>query len=88
MEFKCEYCGKQFTGGNPSLIYRFCSKSCAGKAKFEGDFDRSLDWKKEGDLWQCPYNEGVHCRSRRCDTCGWNPDVRNERNEKLREAMA
>lgn len=87
MEFKCEYCGKEFTGGVAGRIYRFCGKSCATKAQFDGAYDKTLDWERDGYLWKCPYNNGVHCRNRVCDRCGWNPEVRNERNEKIWEAM-
>lgn len=86
MEFVCNYCGKKFTGGNPSLVYLFCSKSCAARGKYEGKFDKSLNWEKEGYLWKCPYNDGAHCRSRVCDRCGWNPEVAKKRSEKIREA--
>lgn len=81
MEYFCEYCGKAVTGGKA-----YCSKSCAGRAKFEGDFDRTLQWKTEDGKWVCPYNEGVSCKRRRCECCGWNPEVAKNRSEKIREA--
>ena len=89
MEFKCEYCGKRFEGKNPSLIYRFCSKGCASSGRFEGNFDKSLDWEKDADgMWQCPYNQCVSCKSRACDRCGWHPDVSKKRSEQIQEARA
>ncbi len=34
------------------------------------------EWTRDGfDRWVCWYNEGVSCRDRRCDHCGWNPLV-------------
>ena len=80
MEFVCKYCGRKFTGGNTSWFYLYCSKSCAVRGRHE-NFDRDLKWTREGDKWVCPYNEGVTCKSRRCDTCGWNPKVAAARRE-------
>lgn len=32
------------------------------------------EWTRDGlDKWICQYNEGVSCKDRRCDRCGWNP---------------
>ena len=33
----------------------------------------------------CPYNEGVNCgpHQKRCETCGWNPEVAAVRIKKL-----
>lgn len=34
------------------------------------------EWTKDGlGKWVCRYNEGVSCKDRRCDRCGWNPLV-------------
>lgn len=88
MECKCEHCGKTFTGKNVSHTYRFCSPSCAAHGRDYGNYDKTLDWKKDGGQWQCPYNEGVHCRSRVCHRCGWNPEVIQKRNDVIKEAMA
>jgi hypothetical protein len=86
MEFVCEYCGKTFTMRDIYHNQRFCSKSCAAKGRCEGNFDKYQNWKKDGSLWQCPYNEGVHCQSRVCHRCGWNPEVAQMRSEKIQEA--
>lgn len=86
MEFVCEHCGKTFAGKRQGAIYRFCCRDCAAKGRYEGAYDRTLDWKKDGELWQCPYNECVHCRIRVCDRCGWSPDVARMRSEKIQEA--
>lgn len=32
---------------------------------------------------QCPHNEWVFCHHKTCGSCGWNPTVSQERNEKL-----
>lgn len=83
----CKYCGKPFTPSNPSKLQDCCSKSCAAKYRWETRdgilFDQDLDWKKDGDVWSCPYNQGVGCRTRRCAGCGWNPVVEKTRNAKL-----
>lgn len=79
MEFKCDYCGKTFAGKNPSKIYRFCSQSCAARGRLECGCDKTLEWKREGELWQCPYNNGVNCRIRTCSRCGWNQAVAEAR---------
>ena len=35
-------------------------------------------------VFQCPYNEACSCdpKKRRCNRCGWNPDVAKARLEK------
>ena len=34
---------------------------------------------------ECPNNEGVYCaHTADCETCGWNPDVAQERTERIR----
>lgn len=35
--------------------------------------------RKKPEVWVCPYNDGVDCSRKKCDSCGWNPDVSNER---------
>ena len=35
---------------------------------------------------ECPYNEGVMCaHTADCATCGWNPDVAEERTADIRQ---
>ena len=86
-EFKCKQCGTIFEGGNPSHDYECCSRSCAAKYRWTvlnaSDYDPDLDWKYEDYRWNCPYHQGVACRTRRCSTCGWNPAVEKMRNLKL-----
>ena len=86
-EYVCEQCGKKFTGKFDWHSYRFCGKSCAalykGEAKAGRDYDPELDWELENNRWNCPYHEGVGCRTRRCVSCGWNPAVERMRNQKL-----
>ena len=35
----------------------------------------------------CPHNDGVDCRRRTCDNCGWLPEVEAKRKAKIREAF-
>ena len=86
-EYKCRTCGKTFLGQNESHTYRFCSQRCAARYRWEvmegQDYDPDLNWKYEDSRWQCPYHQGVACRTRRCGSCGWNPAVEKLRNLKL-----
>ena len=34
---------------------------------------------------QCPHNEGCRCIEKKCDKCGWNPSVAEQRLAKLKE---
>lgn len=80
-EFKCVICGKKFTGANVSRDYLCCSLSCAAvyRNRKRAGYDPVLDWKKEGNLWVCPYHVGIGCKTRNCKTCGWNPEVEKRR---------
>ena len=86
-EFRCKQCGKVFTGQSDFHSYLFCGKSCAQVYRWEEkpgrDYDPKLYWEKENNRWNCPYNEGVTCRSRRCVSCGWNPAVERMRYKNL-----
>lgn len=87
----CEYCGIPVH----QQYHRFCSKSCAAKARCgtpKVEVDDSIDWKKVNGRYRCPYQRFVSCTDRDCANCGWNPEVAAKRSEKilkkLRGAMA
>ena len=43
--------------------------------------------KDEHGNYVCPYNFEVLCTSIKCDKCGWNPEVTEERLEEIRERL-
>jgi hypothetical protein len=34
-------------------------------------------------MWECPYNKSVECSFRKCDRCGWNPEVAEQRRKEF-----
>lgn len=83
----CKQCGKPFIPSNASKLQACCSKSCAAKWRWTSpeasEYDPDLEWKYEDFKWVCPYHVNVACRTRRCNSCGWNPVVEKIRNAKL-----
>lgn len=82
-EKKCPYCGCEF-----KTVYRHqknCSKICSNRGGYgTAGFDKSLEWEKDiDDKWQCPYNAEVSCKTRKCQKCGWNPEVAEARRERM-----
>lgn len=48
------------------------------------NYDKSLSWEKgNGGLWNCPYAAHAGCKTRKCATCGWNPQVAEERRNRI-----
>lgn len=86
-EYRCKQCGISFRGSNQSHSYDFCSRSCAARYRWDNkqiqEYDQQLQWKCEDGRWVCPYHAHVSCRTRRCTSCGWNPEVERKRNEML-----
>ena len=85
IERQCAFCGKTFTVNFRTSKQKCCSVSCAGKmAAFTG-VDLDFEWKKERDgKYACRFNpEGCSCSNRRCQDCGWNPKVAQERSRKI-----
>lgn len=85
-ERTCLYCDLKFM--TPYKAQKFCCKTCANRGRYliqeRGDFDRTLSWEKdEENKWQCPYQDGVSCHSRKCNKCGWNPEVAKSRLDKI-----
>lgn len=70
----CEYCGKQFET-NYSCT-RFCGYPCLQQAK-------KHRIKEARGASQCPHNNYLICLDKKCDTCGWNPEVAQQRMEKI-----
>lgn len=95
-EHICKGCGKVFTDTRADRVY--CSHSCSATNRDRGTgtahCDTSLEWKRTESnalLWECPYNNAVGCSFRKCDRCGWNPEVAKARTEaferKLKENL-
>ncbi len=87
-EYICKGCGKTFTDNIADRV--FCSLSCSATNRSRtcgmAHCDTSLNWKKVDGKWECPYQKNVGCTFRRCDKCGWNPEVAKARTEKFWEA--
>jgi hypothetical protein len=90
-ELICQGCGKVFMAERMTRM--FCSHVCAStnrsRSAGTASCDTSLEWKRtEGNhlVWECPYNKAVGCSFRKCDRCGWNPEVAKARLEKIMEA--
>lgn len=48
------------------------------------NYDRTLKWTQgPSGRWICPYVVNVACSRRRCDRCGWHPQVAEERQQKI-----
>lgn len=81
----CAYCGAGFKTDRKAQ--KFCCKSCSNRrydSHEMGCFDSSLVWERlasDKTRWQCPYETYVACTFRRCDNCGWNPEVAKARLE-------
>lgn len=98
-EYKCQRCGAVRTAKYKKDVHRYCSRSCATKARYETpieedppkvieDYNQSIEWKRgPSRLWVCPYAENVNCKNRRCLECGWNPEVAKERSRQILMAM-
>ena len=35
--------------------------------------------RKKPEVWVCPHNDEVDCSKKKCESCGWNPDVSKAR---------
>jgi hypothetical protein len=87
----CQGCGKPYKADRTTRV--FCSHSCAAMNRSKkcgsSHCDSSLEWKRKESnelMWECPYNKSVDCSFRKCDRCGWNPEVAKARLEKIMEA--
>ena len=73
----CPTCGGKFKTAKRDQI--FCCHTCANECRVK-DYGPDLKWDKTtGDRWVCGYNIGVSCETRKCSTCGWNPEVAEAR---------
>lgn len=70
----CENCGKQFESNYEHK--RYCGYFCYCQAKRRRT-------KEARDNCHCPHNTEVICLDKKCDTCGWNPEVAQNRMEKI-----
>ena len=80
----CKLCGKEFLNTKSNKIY--CSRICANIASNRAKRARIKEKISEAGT-DCPYNDAVHCRERKCNACGWNPAVAQVRAEKIRKKM-
>lgn len=75
---KCKCCGNEFTA--KSEYRKYCNAEC---------YEKYYRIKKEplpaGAL--CRFNKGVVCEKCSCESCGWNPEVAEKRNDKIRAEM-
>ena len=74
-EFICAECGAKSIDNSPQQNKKFCSKRCLDRY-----YDKQRQKPKEAE---CKYNDGVLCARRKCEKCGWNPEVEKARKEKL-----
>ena len=83
----CPHCGTEFE--TPYENQRYCGHTCANRGRRlseKGEFDHSLEWEKDAERkWMCPYAQNVGCRYRKCNKCGWNPEVAKARTEAYME---
>lgn len=67
----CLRCGSEFFKIRDE--HKFCSRNCA----------HAYNQQKARDLAKvksdCPHNDGLICAVKKCDTCGWNPEVASRR---------
>ena len=81
----CPGCGITFRTDRDRQV--FCSHKCSSTNRSMkcgmAHCDTSLNWKKINGVWVCPYKEEVGCTFRRCDVCGWNPEVAKARLDKI-----
>lgn len=90
IEKNCEWCGKVMLLTPAKKNQRFCSHSCSAQSARQNHVDTEFDWKKFRDgLYECKYYPGgeIGCTNRQCDTCGWNPEVRERRDREIRNKM-
>lgn len=70
----CENCGKQFETNYEHT--RFCGYPCAYQARL-----RRIKEARDGS--KCPYNEALICLDKKCEACGWNPEVAQRRIDEI-----
>ena len=52
------------------------------------NYDRTLKWEQgSSGRWICPYAANVACYRRSCSTCGWHPQVAEERRNRILNRM-
>ena len=70
----CENCGKQFETNYEHT--RYCGYFCYCQAKRRRT-------KEARDNCHCPHNTEVICLDKKCEACGWNPEVAQRRLDKI-----
>ena len=74
----CPVCGREFATNHDRIC---CSERCTRVRRTKKQRDEYQE------IAQCPYNEGVMCNEDRCESCGWNPVVSEERVRKFLEGL-
>lgn len=69
----CIYCGELFTASDHSPKY--CSRKCYRL------FRSACYLEQKGIEFACPHNVAIECYTKKCDSCGWNPEVAKARLE-------
>lgn len=76
-EFVCKECGAKGIDHSAGQNKVFCGRKCQNRW-YERNYKRA---SREG--LPCVFNEGVACCERKCESCGWNPEVAKKRMEEL-----
>ena len=76
-EFVCKECGAKGIDHSPHGTRDFCSRKCNHKY-----YAKAHKRVRKVEL-PCVFNDGVSCCERKCESCGWNPEVAKKRTEEL-----
>ena len=76
-EFVCKECGAKGIDHSAMQNKVFCSRRCY--FRYYAKAHKNV-CKVE---LPCVFNEGVACWDRKCESCGWNPEVAKKRMEAL-----
>ena len=74
----CPICDKEFVETRPGRKY--CSHRCASIFANRVRREKRRQAVKKCRII-CKYNNGIVCDERKCESCGWNPDVAKRRSE-------
>ena len=77
---KCLNCGGVFFADRER---KFCSHRC-NKTYLQRNYRAGIVTRSPNE---CLMNEGVICKKRNCENCGWNPKVARKRKEDILERL-
>lgn len=85
-EFTCAYCGNVKQVPRRHDIGKWCSKSCADKARKGQKTKYNL--KRDNGEYECLFQpESIVCTRMDCENCGWNPEVAEARLKRIMEEL-